>query len=100
MSDQVSASNGAPGHASSGSGPEPPPSAPPTLEDLLLNRKRLRRQLLTRPGLKAIRIAVLGGTTTSELVDFLEVFLLQDGFKPDFYQSEYGRYFEDAVLEP
>ncbi len=100
MSDQVSASNGAPGHTLSGPGPEPPGSSPLSLEDLLLNRKRLRRQLLTRPGLKPIRIAVLGGTTTSELVDFLEIFLLNDGFKPDFHQSEYGRYFEDAVLEP
>lgn len=100
MSDQVSASGGAPGQNSPAASPGTSPSPPAILDDLLLNRKKLRRQLLARPGLKDLRIAVLGGTTTNELVDFLEIFLLQDGFKPAFYQSEYGRYFEDAVLEP
>jgi FkbH-like protein len=50
--------------------------------------------------LKDIRIAILGGTTTNELVDLLEVLLLQSGFRPTFFQTEYGRYYEDAVLQP
>jgi FkbH-like protein len=68
--------------------------------DLLQKRKKLRRELRAAEGLRPIRIAVLGGTTTSELVDLLELILLADGFDPVFYQSEYNRFFEDAVLEP
>jgi len=71
-----------------------------TIEELQLKRKSIRRQLLKIPGLQGIRIAVLGGSTTNELVDFLEVLLLASGFEPVFYQSEYQRYYEDAVLEP
>jgi FkbH-like protein len=70
------------------------------LEDILVQRKKLRRQLLLRADLKDIRIAVLGGTTTNEVVDLLEVLLLESGFRPAFHQSEYGRFYEDAVLEP
>ncbi|HWB95739.1 MAG TPA: HAD-IIIC family phosphatase [Bryobacteraceae bacterium] len=69
------------------------------VEQILQKRKRLRRELL--PHAQApIRIAVLGGVTTSEVVDLLEILLLADGFQPAIYQSEYNRYYEDAVLEP
>jgi len=71
-----------------------------SLDDLLMKRRGLRRKLAALEGLKEIRIAVLGGTTTNELVDLLEILLLNGGFRPTFYQSEYGRYYEDAVLEP
>lgn len=73
---------------------------PISLTELLIKRRGLRRQLLTLHGLKDIRIAVLGGTTTNELVDLFEILLLQSGLRPTFYQSEYGRYYEDAVLQP
>ncbi len=68
--------------------------------DILQKRKRYRRELLQRPGLQDIKIAVLGGSTTSEVVDFLEFYLLCHGFRPAFYQSEYGRFYEEATLEP
>jgi FkbH-like protein len=71
-----------------------------SLDELLIKRRGLRRQLLELHGLKDIRIAILGGTTTNELVDLFEILLLQSGFRPTFYQSEYGRYYEDAVLQP
>lgn len=71
-----------------------------SLDQLLQKRRGLRRQLLLQEGLKDLRIAVLGGTTTNELVDLWELLLLDSGFRPTFYQSEYGRYYEDAVLEP
>lgn len=45
------------------------------------------------------QIAVLGGSTTNEVVDQLELFLLSHGIRPSFYQSEYGKYWEDAVFE-
>lgn len=69
------------------------------IDELLQKRKRLRRELLEREGLQSLRIAVLGGVTTNELVDLLELHLLDAGFAPVFYQSEYGRYYEEAVLD-
>ena len=44
------------------------------------------------------RIAVLGGSTTNEIVDQLELFLLNYGIKPTFYQSEYAQYWQDAMF--
>ncbi len=44
-----------------------------------------------------MRIAVLGGSTTNEVVDLLELHLLEAGFQPVFHQSEYGQFYEEAV---
>jgi FkbH-like protein len=70
------------------------------IDDLMLKRRSLRRQLSAAEGLQPVRIAILGGSTTNELADLLELFLLASGFQPVFHQSEYGRYYEDAVLDP
>jgi hypothetical protein len=70
------------------------------IDELLRKRKSLRRQLSTLEGLQPVRVAVLGGSTTNEIVDLLEIFLLANGFQPSFWQSEYGRFYEDAVLTP
>jgi FkbH-like protein len=71
-----------------------------SIDELLLKRKGLRRQLSAMEGLQPVRIAVLGGSTTNELVDLLEVLLLADGFQPTFHQSEYNLFYEEAVLDP
>ena len=71
-----------------------------SVDDLFRKRKSLRRELSAAENLQPIRIAVLGGSTTNEVVDLLEIFLLESGFQPTFHQSEYGRFYEDAVLEP
>ncbi len=68
-----------------------------TLDDLIMKRRSLRAQLVMLPNLQPVRFAVLGGSTTNTLVDLLELLLLSNGFVPTFYQSEYGRYYEDAV---
>ena len=70
-----------------------------SIDELLLKQKSLRRQLSAVEGLQPVRIAVLGGSTTNEVVDLQELFLLADGFLPTFHQSEYGRFYEDAVLD-
>lgn len=71
-----------------------------SIDDLLLKRKSLRRQLSSVEHLRPVRIAVLGGSTANEVVDLLEILLLASGFQPTFHQSEYGRFYEDAVLDP
>jgi FkbH-like protein len=65
--------------------------------EILMKRKGLRRRLSERQNLLPVRIAVLGGSTTNELVDLFELRLLDAGFRPTFHQSEYGRYYVDAV---
>ena len=71
-----------------------------TVETLTRKRKSLRRELLERRNLLEVRVAILGGSTTNEVADFLEVLLLDKGIQPIFYQSDYNRYFEEAVINP
>ena len=68
-----------------------------SVEDLLLKRRSLHRQLSAVEGLRELRVAVLGGSSTNELVNLLELHLLSSGFRPVFYTSEYGRFYEEAV---
>ena len=44
------------------------------------------------------RIAVLGGSTTHDIIRILELFLLNYGIEPEFYESEYGQYWQDAMF--
>jgi FkbH-like protein len=62
------------------------------------NAKRLARELGGQTGLRDIRIAVLSGSTADEIILFLELMLLERGFRPSFWQSEYNKYWEDAVF--
>lgn len=67
---------------------------------LLLRKKKSIKKELMNNGSEWIckRVAVLGGSTTNEVVDQLELALLYHGIKADFYQSEYGLYWEDAMF--
>ncbi len=65
---------------------------------ILRKRKAIRKELLQRTYTREIRVAVLGGSTTNELVNVIELFLLKQGILPSFYQSEYNKYYEDAVF--
>lgn len=66
---------------------------------ILSSRKRLRRTLLG-DGQKRInkKIAVLGGSTTSDVIKTAELFLLNDGIECEFFESEYNRWWQDAVF--
>src|ERR1044072_5425718 len=67
---------------------------------LLLRKRRLIREILQArsPRVKR-RIAILGGSTTADVTSLLEIFLLRNGAAPEFYESEYGRFAEDALYE-
>ncbi len=69
--------------------------------ELLKKRRKLKKALL-EDGTQRIkkRIAVLGGSTTNDIVSMLELFLLQEGIEPAFYQSEYAQYWQDAMFDP
>ena len=71
-------------------------------ELIIKKKKRFKRMLLEQlENTKSIktRIAILGGSTTSDIKDCLELFLLNEGIESLFYESEYNRFFEDAVFE-
>lgn len=69
-------------------------------ELIMRKQKTLKRELLSRTGINYIekRIAILGGSTTSNIKNILELLLLQANIKPQFYESDYNRYYEDAVF--
>lgn len=68
-------------------------------KELTKKQRSLKRQLLNdgTPRLEK-KIAILGGSTTNGIADMLELFLLWYGIKPEFYQSEYNRYWQDAMF--
>ena len=66
---------------------------------VLSKYKRLKRTLLEE-GTTRIKkkIAVLGGSTTHDIIRSMELFLLNYGIEPEFYESEYGQYWQDAMF--
>jgi fkbH domain len=70
-------------------------------KDLLMRKqKSIRRELLVRTDVDYIdkRIALLCGSTVDDIKNILELFLLDAGIRPQFYQSEYNKFYEDAVF--
>ena len=66
---------------------------------IMRNKREIERQLLS-DGTNRIRknIAVLGGSTADHVISMLRLFLLDAGIEPQFYKSEYNKYYEDAVF--
>ena len=66
---------------------------------ILRKKKLIKRELLSKKKFIKKNIAILGGSSTAEIVNILEIFLLKNGIKPNFYQSEYNQYYEDALFK-
>lgn len=68
-------------------------------EYILKKSKHIKKELLA-DGTSRMekRIAVLGGSTTHDVIRILELFLLNQGIAPVFYESEYGQYWQDAMF--
>lgn len=66
---------------------------------LLKKRRSLAKQLKSQSeGFQPLKVAILGGSTTYELTHILELFLLNLGFCPSFYQSEYNQFWNDVMF--
>ncbi len=67
---------------------------------IIKKKKSLKRELLSRD-VKYVekKIAVLGGSTTHDIIAVLELFLLNAGIRPSFYESEYAKYWEDVMFD-
>lgn len=74
---------------------------------ILKKRKSIKRELLSQiesaeqAGSKFLikKIAILGGSTTHDIKDILELFLLSYGIKTEFYESEYAQYWNDVMFD-
>ena len=66
---------------------------------IIKKRKSIRKALLAdgTPRFQK-KIAVLGGSTTSDIVNTLELFLLDQGIEPLFYECEYAQYEQEAMF--
>lgn len=73
-------------------------------EYILKKRKSIKKELLQKlesnTQIIIKKIAILGGSTTHDIKDVLELFLLNHGIQAEFYESEYGQYWQDAMFEP
>ena len=69
-------------------------------EWILKRSKKIKRQLLEE-GRDFIhkKIAVLGGSTTHDIIRILELFLLNQGIEAEFYESEYNQYWQDIMFD-
>ena len=67
---------------------------------ILENKRKIKKQLLEDSNsFVEKKIAILGGSTTSAIRQMMELFLLNNGIKPSFYESEYNKFYEDAMFD-
>ena len=67
---------------------------------VLREKNKLKKKFLdSERDFLETKIAILGGSTTTELQDQLELFLLNCGIKPSFYSCEFGRYYETVLYD-
>lgn len=68
-------------------------------EWILKKKKFIKKTLLkSDESFLEKRIAILGGSTTNDVKNVLELFLLNYGIRPIFYESEYNQYYEDVMF--
>lgn len=69
-------------------------------EKLVKQKIKLKKALLADATKSFIekKIAILGGETTQNIKLMLELFLLNNGIKSTFYESEYNKYYEDGMF--
>ena len=68
---------------------------------IIKKKKSIKKQLLEDKSNNFIckKVAILGGSTTNEIKDILEIFLLNYGIKADFYESEYNKFYEEGAFK-
>jgi len=67
---------------------------------ILTKKKRIKRELLEQQtNFVDKKIAILGGSTTNDIKLILELFLLNYGIRPEFYESEYNQYYQDIMFD-
>ena len=67
--------------------------------EILRKYKSFKPKLLKKDGLIEVKIFVASGSTTNEVVQILEIFLLNAGIKPVFLLGDYGLFYEDLAFK-
>lgn len=68
--------------------------------DFILQKKRkLKKELLQKPGLISKKVALMSGSTIGEIKNILELFLLANGIQPEFYEGGYSLFYENLVFD-
>lgn len=68
---------------------------------ILKKRRSIKKELLSgKNSFIDKKIAVLGGSTTHDIISITELFLLNCGIRPIFYESEFGQWWQDAMFCP
>lgn len=68
-------------------------------DKILRKKKSLKCELLASKEVRVKKkIALLGGSTTAEIKNILELFLLWYGIEPEFYESGFGQYWQDSMF--
>ena len=75
-----------------------PLNYPLDVKNILRKKKSLKKELLNNESLVNKNIAILGGSSSFEIRNILELFLLKNKIKPTFYESEYNKFYEDALF--
>jgi FkbH-like protein len=75
------------------------PNHPFDYTTILSKRKLIRRKLLASSAAWLDkRVAILGGSTTHDVKDALDICLLSHGIRCEFYESAYAQYWQDAMF--
>ena len=70
--------------------------------DYIVKKKKSIKRILLQKGKANFiekKIAILGGSTTNDIKAILELFLLNYGIRPSFYESEYAQYWQDVMFD-
>lgn len=66
---------------------------------IMKKRRSIKKTLLSDGSARLKkRVAVLGGSTTNDIVSVMELFLLNMGIEPIFWQCEYAQYWQEAMF--
>ncbi|MDU2063362.1 MAG: HAD-IIIC family phosphatase [Sporomusaceae bacterium] len=68
-------------------------------QTVLKHYRSWKKQLDQKNYSLSLKIAILGGSTTAQLADLMAVFLMSQGIKPVFYESDYNQYEEDILFD-
>ncbi len=67
--------------------------------DILQNKRAIKRELAARENLVDKKITILSGSTIGEVKNILELFLLELGIRPAFFEGGYGLFYEDLAFD-
>lgn len=66
---------------------------------ILQKKRALKKELLQKKGLVNKKIAIVSGSTVGEIKNMLELFLLDSGIRPEFWEGGYALFYQDVVFD-